>query len=204
MTAYTPGDILLVDDYAGGSDLLGNLIRAGERARYGNSDYARWTHAALIVSTDGDLVEALANGVCQSHISEYENYETLIVQPTEPIFSDKRAYAVRFAAAQVGDKYDVLDFVTLAMTLLTGLDLSLHSDKRFICSGLVARATECYTANGYPLPTEQMMPGDLADYWQANSGKPLPIQSTIGRILDKISRIAYALSPWRHGIKPNN
>ena len=201
MTTYTPGDILLVNDYAGSSDLLGNLIRAGERARYGNSDHARWTHAALITTTDGDIVEALAHGVCRSHVTDYNAYETLVISPRYAAAS-KRDYAVRFATAQVGDRYDVIDFATIALSILTGFDLSLHTDKRYICSGLVSRATESYTFDGYQYPTEQMMPADIGDYWRAFSNEPLPALSLIGRLLDKIKAISWALSPFKTGIRP--
>lgn len=204
MTTYTPGDILLVNDYNGGSDLIGNLIRAGERARYGDSDYTRWTHSALIVSSNGDLVEALAHGVERTNISKYADHDTLIVKPDIAASDVRRTYAVRFALAQAGDKYDVLDFIALAMTLLTRCDLSLHSDKHYICSELVARATESYTHDGYPYPVEQMMPADLGDYWHALSGKPLPTMSRIGQALDLLRHVCWALSPFKHGLRPVN
>lgn len=192
---YTPGDFLLVDDYSGGSDLIGNLIRAGERARYGDQDCARWTHSALIVSDTGDLVEALANGIRRTNISKYAKHETLVVSP--PASAELRQFACRFAEAQQGTPYDVIDFITLAGTLLTGLDLSLHSDKRFICSGLVSRATEAYTDHGYPYPSEQMMPADLAVFWGASTGLPVPALSFLGRLLDKLRAVCRAVSPFK-------
>jgi len=195
-TTYTPGDILLVNDYSGSGDLLGNLIRAGERARYGDTDDARWTHSAMIVSADGDLVEAMAQGVAKGHVSEYASVQTLVVSPPVPADDPRRAYAVRFALAHVGDRYDVLDFAALALSLLTGLDWSLHSDQRFICSGLCARATECYTDHGYPLPSEAMTPADLAAAWGALSNEPLPAPSFLGRLLDKVRAIARAITPF--------
>lgn len=197
---YRPGDILLVRNYSGGSALIGNLIMAGERVRYGNSDYARWTHSALIVSETGDLVEALAEGVRRRNIARYAHVETLIISPNAS--ADKRAFAVAFAVAHVGTDYDVLDFAVLAGTLLTGLDLSLHSDQRFICSGLCARATECYTTSGYPFPAEQMLPADLGATWGALSGEALPPLSFLGRLLDKIHAVAFALSPFTSGLRP--
>ena len=182
-----PGDILLVRDYSGDSDLLGNLIMAGERARYGDSDYARWTHSALIVAEDGHVAEALSEGVrLTDGAKKYVKTETLIVSPAVPPGDPRRAYAVRFALAQVGTKYDKLDFAALAGSLLFGVDLSLHSDSRFICSGLCARATESYTESGYQYPSEAMMPADLGDYWHALSGQPLPPLSFVGRLLDKL------------------
>lgn len=194
--SYTPGDVLLVNDFAGSGDLLGQLIRAGERTRYGNSDYARWTHSAMIVSADGDIVEALSQGIVRSNISKYAAVETLVVSPPVPYSDPRRAYAVRFAEAQVGTRYDVIDFVSLALSLLTGWEWSLHSDTRFICSGLCARATESYTDHGYPFPSEAMMPADLGDFYGALSGQPLPPPTFLGRLLDKVRALARAISPF--------
>lgn len=203
MGSYVPGDVLLVNDYTGGSDLLGNLIRAGERARDGaREDSARWTHCAMIVSADGDLVEALAGGIDHTHVSKYANVETLVVKCSPRPNDNRRAYAVRFALAQVGTSYDVLDFISLAMSLLTRLDWSLHNDRRFICSGLVSRATESYTDHGYPYPSECILPADIAEYWGALSGMPLAPVSFFGRALDLLKSVAYALSPFRSGIRP--
>jgi hypothetical protein len=42
----------------GETTALGKLIQAGERVRFGNTDFARWTHSALIVSESGEIVEA--------------------------------------------------------------------------------------------------------------------------------------------------
>jgi hypothetical protein len=204
VTTYTPGDILLVDDYdTKHFDLLGNLIRAGERARDGaTSDGVRWTHSAMIVSADGDLAEALEGGIARTNIRKYHAVETLVVSPPIPADDPRRAYAVRFALAQVGTSYDVMDFVSLAMSLLTRLDWSLHSDKRFICSGLCARATEAYTDSGYPYPSEAILPADLGAYWGASSGAALPSVSFFGRALDLLKAVSWALSPFRSGIRP--
>ena len=173
---YVPGDILLVNDYSGQGDLIGNLIRAGEQSRYGNVPAARWTHSALIVSESGDLVEALKEGIRHTNISKYHNHDTKIISPEWVSAGDeRRRFACRFALKQVGTDYDVLDFAMLAGSLLTGLDLSLHADHAYICSGLVSRATECYTVAGYPYPAEQMMPADIDVYFGAFADGPLPI-----------------------------
>lgn len=190
---YTPGDILLVNDYTGSSDLLGNLIRAGERARYGNTAYAEFTHSAVIVNDTGDLVEALADGIKRTNIAKYATVPTVVCSPPVPANDPRRAFAVRFALAQVGTKYDVLDFVALAGSLLSGLKVSVHSDRRFICSGLCARATESYTDHGYPYPSEQMMPADLAVFWYAIPDEPGPRPSLLGRLLDKLKAVCRAV-----------
>jgi hypothetical protein len=46
-----------------------------------------------------------------------------------------------------------------------------------------------------------MMPGDLGSYWQANLGTPLPPLSFLGRVLDKIHAVAFALSPFTKGLR---
>jgi hypothetical protein len=198
--AYNPGDILLVRDHTGGNDLLGNLILAAQRARYGYSDCARWTHAALIVSEDGDIVEATAHGIERNNLSRYEHFETLIITPSTATL-EQRQLAVEGALAQVGTKYDVLDFIALGCSLLMNLRWSLHSYRRFICSGLVARYTEKYIAT-YPYPSEAMMPADLGHYYGAISGDPLPPISLSGQFLDKFRAVCWGLSPFNHGLRP--
>lgn len=180
------GDIILVRDRH--EDTIGQLIMAGERGRYPkDADAAAWTHSALIVSDTGDLVEANQPGIQAGNVSKYKDHITLILSPE--VGDEYRAYACRFAVAQIGTKYDVLDFVGLAVQCLFGWQISLHSDKRFICSGLVSRATECYTTSGYPLPSEAMMPADLAVYFGGTSGQALPSRTAFGRFLDVVRGI---------------
>ena len=156
---YTPGDILLVDDYTGQTDWLGGLIRAGERARGdGNSI---WTHSALIINAAGDIVEALQQGVVTSPISKYAHVQTKVLSLGVPADDPRRAYAVRYALACDGDGYGVLDFISLAVSLLFGNRWSTHIDREPICSEVCARATESVTDHGYPYVPERMMPSDL-------------------------------------------
>ena len=56
------------------SGILGFLIRTGQMIRF-KGKYAKWTHAALIVSKDGDIIEASGKGVARSHLSEYKKKE---------------------------------------------------------------------------------------------------------------------------------
>jgi len=60
---------------------------------------------------------------------------------------------------------------------------TLHMDGQFICSGLVARATEKYI-EAYPRSPENMMPGDLAFFWGASSQQPLPALGFLGQALN--------------------
>jgi hypothetical protein len=183
---FSPGDFSLHRAAAtkgrdGATTTLGKLIQAGERTRYGNSDYARWTHSALIVSEDGDICEAIEKGVARDNISKYRATDYLVVHVTA---SDvQRQLACGFAETRVGDKYGVLNFVGLAVQSLFGWNLSLHMDGQFICSGLVARATEKYI-EAYPRSPENMMPGDLAFFWGADSEEPLPALGFFGQALN--------------------
>lgn len=101
---------------------------------------------------------------------------------------------------QVGDSYGVLDFISLAFSLLTGLRWSLHADRQPICSELVARYTEKYVAS-YPFAAERMMPADLAHYWGV-SAIEVPSVSLMGRLLDKLRAVCWAVSPFKHGVMP--
>lgn len=159
MARYVPGDILLVDDYAGATDWLGALIRDGERARGDGGD--TWTHSALIVTPAGDLVEALQQGVVRSHISKYDGARTKVLSLGVPANDPRRAYAVRHALSLDGDGYGVLDFLSLAFSVLFRDRFSAHIDGMPICSELVARSVESCTDHGFPYAPERVMPGDL-------------------------------------------
>jgi hypothetical protein len=183
---FVPGDFSLHRATAnkgrnGATTTLGKLIQAGERARFGDSDFARWTHSALIVSEDGDICEAIESGVALDNIEKYRGTDYMVVHVTAlPV---QRELACGFARTRTGDKYGIVNFVGLATQALFGWTLSVHMDGQFICSGLVARATEKYI-EAYPRSPEDMMPADLAYFWNANSGEPLPALGFFGRLLN--------------------
>lgn len=183
---FVPGDFSLHRattnrGRTGATTTLGKLIQAGERTRYGDSDYARWTHSALIVSEDGEICEAIESGVAQDNIAKYRGTDYMIVHPVGSAV--QRELACGFARTRVGDKYGVLNFIGLAIQCLFGWNLSVHMDGQFICSGLVARATEKYI-DAYPRSPEDMMPGDLAYFWGAESDEPLPAMGFFDRLLN--------------------
>ena len=83
---FVPGDFSLhrataTKGRGGATTALGKLIQAGERARFGNSDFARWTHSTLIVSERGDICEAIESGVALDNIEKYRDKKF----PTEPV-----------------------------------------------------------------------------------------------------------------------
>jgi hypothetical protein len=171
----------------GATTMLGKLIQAGERARFGNSDFARWTHSTLIVSEGGDIVEAIESGVALDNIEKYRGSDYMVVHVSAlPV---QRELACGFARSRVGDEYGILNFVGLAFQALFGWKVSIDIDGQYICSGLVARATEKYI-DAYPRSPEDMMPGDLAYFWDANSGEPLPALGLFGRLLNLLLTFA--------------
>jgi hypothetical protein len=116
--SFVPGDFSLHRAAVnhgrdGATTKLGKCIQAGERTRYGNADFARWTHSALIVSEDGDVCEALETGVARDNIEKYRETDYMVVHPTGA--PEQRALACAFAEAHVGDKYGVLDFAGLVV-----------------------------------------------------------------------------------------
>ena len=185
-TQFVPGDFSLhrattTKGRGGATTVLGKLIQAGERARFGNSDFARWTHSTLIVSESGEICEAIESGVALANIEKYRGSDYIIVHVSAS--PGQRSLACGFATTRVPDPYGILNFVGLAFQALFGWTISVHMDGQFICSGLVARATEKYI-EAYPRSPENMMPGDLAYFWDASSGEPLPTLGFVGRLLN--------------------
>jgi hypothetical protein len=184
--SFVPGDFSLHRATAnkgrgGATTMLGKLIQAGERVRFGDSDFARWTHSTLIVSEGGDIVEAIESGVERDNMEKYRGSDYIVVHVDAlPV---QRELACGFANSRVGDEYGILDFVGLACQALFGWKLSIDIDGQYICSGLVSRATEKYI-DAYPRSPEDMMPGDLAYFWDASSGEPLPALGWFGRLLN--------------------
>jgi hypothetical protein len=201
---FAPGDFSLhratTNRTRGGeTTALGKLIQAGERVRFGNTDFARWTHSTLIVSEQGAIVEAIESGVRERNLSDYLNTDYVVVHATAT--AEQRSLACGFARTRVGDHYGVVNFLALALQCLFGWTLSFHLGGQFICSGLVARATEKYI-DGYPRSPEEMMPGDLAYFWDATSGEPKPPLGLLGRALNLLVTIVDFLRKGRGDPSP--
>jgi hypothetical protein len=124
--------------------------------------------------------------VARDNIEKYRGTDYIVVHVIAT--PEQRALACGFATTRVGDRYGVLNFLGLAIQALFGWNLSVHMDGQFICSGLVARATEKYI-DAYPRSPENMMPGDLAYFWDAASGEPLPALGFLGRLLNLLVTI---------------
>lgn len=160
---WQPGDFLLTR----GNSLTAKLIRFGQALRIHGEDrrYTYWNHAALVVGTDGQLVEAEGTGVCFSPAGKYRGrtFHLVEIQASE---EDRRQVA-EFGrwVAQEHSRYGFVTIVSVALTLLTGAKFSFFIDGQFICSGLVARAQERTNALFNRDPAH-MSPADLAKYYQ--------------------------------------
>lgn len=162
-----PGDFLLTHS-AGYSS---GLIRLGERLRYHgpNAGYAHWSHAAMFVDSEGEIVEAILSGVQQRNVSVYADTEYHVIRLTEA--TDKeRAHAVAFAEHCLNDHYGYITDLSLMFSLLTGRKFFFGEDGQMICSGMVARALE-RTGAIFQYDSWHMLPADLADAFNV-----LPLQ----------------------------
>lgn len=172
------GDVVLTH----GSTWISILIRIGQAIRFqgDKQPYAYWNHAALVVNEQGDLIEALGYGITKRNISVYQpkEYAVIKVQACD----DQRKAMVRYAEFQLGKKYGILTFLSLGLSLLTGLKFTFGIEGEMVCSGLVASALE-RADEVFPRPSLNMTPADLAVYF--NVGLPKFInQVTVEAIIN--------------------
>ncbi len=157
---FEPGDFILTKS----SGFLSSLIRTGQLIRF-KGKYAKWTHAALIISKDGDLIEASGKGVVRSHLSQYKKNEYHLIRLGEMADEKDRHKMVNFAEWCLRYEYGHLTIVSISLCLITGWKFIFGMDKRIICSALVARALE-RTRVIFDKNPSFIMPADLAKYFR--------------------------------------
>ena len=157
---FEPGDFILTKS----SGFLSSLIRTGQLIRF-KGKYAKWTHAALIVSKDGDLIEASGRGVARSHLSQYKKNEYHLIRLGEMADEKDRQKMVNFAEWCLRYEYGHLTILSISLCLITGWKFIFGMDKRIICSALVARALE-RTRVIFDKNPSFIMPADLAKYFR--------------------------------------
>lgn len=170
---YLPGDFILTH----GDSFYSKLIRFGQRLRFHgkNAGFAHWNHAAMIVGEDGSIIEALGRGVLRRNLSNYKGTEYHLVHFGHDIASDDdREQVVKFAEWTMGQEYGWVTIVSIALSLLSGLNFSFGFDGQSICSGLVARALE-RTNVIFDRSPSHIMPADLARYFGVNADEPLSV-----------------------------
>jgi len=154
------GDFILTH----GTAFYSRAIEREQRRRYPkNPELTHWTHAALVVSDDGGLLQALGNGIVTGHVSDYSDYRTFSVDAVASTKSD-RDRVLRFAWSQAGLKYDWVDIASIEMALVTRIKVTFETEGHYICSGFVARCLERTDAI-FPRTAQHMMPADLAAYF---------------------------------------
>jgi hypothetical protein len=156
---YQPGDFILVST----DGWSARLIRFGQSLRFFGPDrkYVRWNHAAVIVSRDGDIVEAMPRGVMLAHLAKYMPKEYAIVNIDALVRAADREEVVAFVRWCIHERYGWLTIVSIALTILTGSKFVFGVAGQSICSGLVARSLERTTAI-FQQSSSHIAPADLA------------------------------------------
>jgi hypothetical protein len=157
-----PGDFLLTHANAWTSQ----LIRLGEAVRYRGSrrKFAHWSHSALFIGTDGEIIEALGGGVQQRNVSVYKDTEYLVIRLNQVPDAERR-HEVEFACHCLHQHYGFLTILSLLITLFTASKFVFGVDGQKICSGLVAQALE-RTGEIFQYDSWHMMPADLAEHFK--------------------------------------
>jgi hypothetical protein len=153
-----PGDIVLVR----GTGWLGKTIRFGLRMRYrSNQDrpLAHWSHAGIIVGTQGHLIEVVPSGVVLNRLENYRDYEYHYVYLD--LSAADRASASSYAYSCLRQKYDRLGFVLLTLAVLTGEWFEVPDRGQQGCVTLIAQALQRAGVTFARRPTD-MTPADLA------------------------------------------
>lgn len=181
-TDFKPGDFILTH----GDTKISKLIYTGQKLRFHGADekYTWWSHAALVVSEEGDLIEAVGAGVRETNISRYKPTEYHLVRLGPVATGNDREEVVKFAKSCVGLPYGRLTVMSIAISLLTGCKFTFGFDGQSICSGLVARALERTSAIFNRTPSH-ILPADLAKYFDVEPPKAGADKGQIPRLQPK-------------------
>jgi hypothetical protein len=153
-----PGDIVLVR----GAGWLGKSIRFFIRMRCrreGDRALAHWSHAGIIVSSQGHLIEVVPGGVVLNRLENYRAQEYHYVYLG--LSAADRIRASQYAYSCLRQKYGRLSFVLLALAVLTGDWFGVPDRGQQGCVALIARALQRAGVTFARRPTE-MTPADLA------------------------------------------
>jgi hypothetical protein len=158
-TANTrPGDIVLVR----GEGWLGRAIRAFVRIRcrrLADRPLAHWSHAAIIVSSGGYLVEVVHTGVVLSNLEKYRGQEYHYVHLN--LSAAERTSVTQYAHSCLRQNYGRWSFFLLALAVLTGDWFEVPDRGQQGCVALIARALQRAGVTFARRPAD-MTPADLA------------------------------------------
>jgi hypothetical protein len=166
---FLPGDFLLGRAHGVKHD----LIRFGQNLRLHGEDkrYCVYTHAALVVSPSGKIIEAVGEGVRATSLKQYvidkEVYQVVRIEAS----AHDRQQVIDFAAFVLDSRapYAFLANISTALWAFTGSRLMFFLDGSFTCSGLVAASLE-RTGAMFGMNSARMMPAQLAVFF----GAPTP------------------------------
>jgi hypothetical protein len=153
-----PGDVVLVR----GSGWLGKAIRFFVRMRCrrnGDRPFAHWSHAGIIVSPQGHLIEVLHTGVVLSSIEKYRDQDFHYVYLD--LSAADRTRASRYAYSCLRQKYGRLSFILFAFAVLLGDRFEVPDRGQQGCVALIVRALQRAGMTFARRPTD-MTPADLA------------------------------------------
>jgi hypothetical protein len=153
-----PGDVILIH----GPGWLGRFIRLVQRIRHRKPDdlpFTYWSHAALVVTPAGHLVEVVATGVIISRLEKYRDrdYHYVHLDLPEP----ERRKAVQYAYSCVREKYGRFRCFLLGLAVLFGGRFQVRDRGQQGCGVLIARALQRAGMSFERAPAD-MMPADLA------------------------------------------
>ncbi|HEX4364602.1 MAG TPA: hypothetical protein VHZ75_08640 [Solirubrobacteraceae bacterium] len=167
-TATKPqaGDILLTGVRSQG--IYSWAIKAGSWLRRYEAPYRRFSHAVLVVSEDGSIVEALTKGVARGNLAKYDADDYVLVRVGVDAHDQAQVLAFAESVLAARTRYGFATILGLALFCLSGAQLCIQWAGTAICSGFVCDAL---TRAGYiwPRPPFAMMPADLARYFDVHA-----------------------------------
>ncbi len=170
---FQPGDFLLSRAHG----INHRLIKFGQNLRLQGDDkrYAGYTHAALVTSESGDIIEAVGEGVSESSLKKYvidnEVYQVVRIT-TSDADRQKVVDFVKFAR-EARKPYAFLANISITLWAFTGSRLVFFLDGSFTCSGLVAEAL-VRTGAQFDMSSARVMPAQLAVFFNAPPPPPDP------------------------------
>jgi hypothetical protein len=123
-----PGNFILTH----GNSLIDKFIHFATRSR--------WNHAALVVSSDGDIIELETKGIQKSTINEYPPDEFYLVALKMEDADRKQVVAYAEYMLKKHAHYGILTVVSILLKILTNSRLVIKLDGTLICSEFVAKA----------------------------------------------------------------
>jgi hypothetical protein len=122
------------------------------------------------LNEEGDIAEALSNGVVRNHISRYTPPACYLVKINAS--DEDRSQMMALAEAVLTDcdrtEYGWLTILSIILTLLTGSKLVFGMVGTAICSGFVAEAL-VRAGEIFDKPPSHMMPADLAMHYNVSA-----------------------------------